>query len=204
MEIIGWLGSVLTFTAYSMKTMLPLRVVAICANLSFAYYGFAAEVWQMLALHVCLLPFNVYRLAQILVLRYRITRERQSGQTDFAVLTAYGKRVDVAAGETIFAKGDVPDQMYYIEEGEVLIDEVGVTLGPGKIFGEIAFFTDSQARMASAIAQTDCRLRALDDKGFIKLYFQDPVFGVAVMKTITRRLARNLKAHREADKPEAK
>ena len=187
-EVIGWAGSLLTFTAYSMKTMLPLRIVAVCANLCFLTYGYSAEVWQMAVLHAALLPFNGWRLSEILILRARMVQQHRSGLPDFSLLKAYGTRISFDRDETIFVRGGAPDKMYYIEHGEVLIEELGITLGPGDIFGEIAFFTEARERTATARAAVDCCLRAVDDRIFLKLYYQDPMFGIAIMKTITRRL----------------
>jgi len=39
-EMVGWAAVAFTFAAYSMKTMLPLRVVAILANISFVYFSY--------------------------------------------------------------------------------------------------------------------------------------------------------------------
>ena len=182
------MGSLLTFAAYSMKTMLPLRTVAVCANVCFLTYGYFSGVWQVAILHAALLPFNGWRLSEILLLRSRLAARQRVGLSDFSVLRAYGKPLRVEPGQLIFSKGDSPDLMYYIESGRIEIEELGITLGKGEIFGEISFFTEAQERTASARAIETCQLRCLDDKVFLKLYYQDPLFGVAIMRTITRRL----------------
>jgi hypothetical protein len=50
-----------------MKTMIPLRVVGLCANVIFIAYGWLAPVYPQLLLHGALLPLNAvyYTIAQI-------------------------------------------------------------------------------------------------------------------------------------------
>jgi len=57
-EILGYLGALLTLGTYSMNTMIPLRVVALCANCLFIVYGYMAPVYPQLLLHGLLLPLN--------------------------------------------------------------------------------------------------------------------------------------------------
>jgi len=61
-EAVGWAAACLTFAAYAMKTMLPLCVIAIAANLCFLVYSALAQLYPTLVLHLALLPFNAFRL----------------------------------------------------------------------------------------------------------------------------------------------
>jgi CRP-like cAMP-binding protein len=79
--------------------------------------------------------------------------------------------VDVAAGEVVFAQGDVGDRYYVVESGEV--DVVGdghvvATLGAGEGFGEIALLRRSR-RTAGVVARSDVRLRALTSDRFLPI-----------------------------------
>jgi CRP-like cAMP-binding protein len=103
----------------------------------------------------------------------------------------------MAEGDLVVRRGDSPDHLYDIESGEVVLDEIGTRLGAGETFGEIAFFTDAKAHTATARCSTDCRIHAIDEKTYLRLYFQDPSFGKAIMKTITRRLIDGMARHRE-------
>jgi CRP/FNR family cyclic AMP-dependent transcriptional regulator len=60
---IGYLASLLVFCTFYMKTMLPLRGVAIASNIVFVAYGLAGGVYPVFALHVLLLPLNCLRLS---------------------------------------------------------------------------------------------------------------------------------------------
>ncbi|MFN3144654.1 MAG: Crp/Fnr family transcriptional regulator [Paracoccaceae bacterium] len=62
---------------------------------------------------------------------------------------------------------------------------------PGDIFGEIAFFTDAATRTASARTVDEAEVYEIDRKRFMRLQFEDPSFGMSVMRTVTRRLAAN-------------
>jgi len=187
-EALGWAASAATVIAYAMKTMMPLRVAAIVANTLFLIYAALTQIWPLLVVEAVLLPFNSWRLWQILALRRRLAAMRGAGMTDFSAVKAYSRALTLRAGDHVFRRGDTPDALYYLDAGEVELEEIGVRLGAGDIFGEIAFFTDAKARTASALCTSDCRVHALDEAAFLRLYFQDPVFGMSVMKLVTRRL----------------
>ena len=38
-DVIGYVASTLVLTAFGMKSIIPLRVVAMCSNLTFIIYG---------------------------------------------------------------------------------------------------------------------------------------------------------------------
>ncbi len=186
-DVFGWLGAAMTFAAYSMRTMLPLRTAAIAANLAFILFGWLAGLTQILILHAALLPFNVYRLVELLK-SLRQLRDARSAAYDFSWLRHLARPLSLDAGELLFRKGDAPTHLYLIDEGEVLIEEVGTTLGPGSIVGEIGFFTASRTRTASARCVSPCRLYAVDEAMFLSLHYQNPAFGLEIAKLITRRL----------------
>jgi hypothetical protein len=72
MEIAAWVASVLVFTTFFMKTMAPLRLIAIASNVAFiAYallglrYGIFGKILPIFVLHLLLLPLNVMRLCEM-------------------------------------------------------------------------------------------------------------------------------------------
>ena len=82
------------------------------------------------------------------------------------------------AGDVIMNKGDLPDFMYIIEEGGVLIHveppppakAFKLTYGPGKYFGERALLNDT-VRAATVLADSaGCKCLALDKKSFVKYF----------------------------------
>ena len=79
-------------------------------------------------------------------------------------VTAILAEVDMPAGTTIFAKGDLGTCMYIIVDGRVRIHDGERTLnelGEGDVFGEMAVL-DAAPRMASATALDPTRLFRLD------------------------------------------
>jgi len=64
-QMIGYLSSVLVFIAFFMRTMIPLRYVAIASNITFILWSQALNICPVLVLHTALLPLNVIRLVQI-------------------------------------------------------------------------------------------------------------------------------------------
>ena len=59
---VGVVASALVLTAFGMKDMVNLRIVAICSNIAFIMYGFVLDLPPVLILHVILLPLNGWRL----------------------------------------------------------------------------------------------------------------------------------------------
>ena len=98
----------------------------------------------------------------------------------------------VEAGSIVFKRGDLADQLYYLAKGRIRIEELDIDLASGDVFGEIAFFTDSAARTATARCIEDAEVYGINDKQFMRLQFEDPSFGLAIMRTVTRRLSNDI------------
>ncbi|MEN0002279.1 MAG: cyclic nucleotide-binding domain-containing protein [Pseudomonadota bacterium] len=190
-ELIGWLASALTIATYAMNTMIPLRVLALGSSLLFIFYAATLQLWPLLVMEAILLPINIYRLWQILSLRGRLLAVSEGVEPDFSIVTRYGQKLHLAKDATIFNRGDAVDQFYYIADGQVLIEEPNAVLSSGDVFGEIAFFTVGAKRTATARCTEDAVVYALDKKGFMRLQFEDPSFGMAIMQIVTTRLIAN-------------
>ncbi len=61
-DAIGYVASSAVFATFLMRSMVPLRLVAIVSNLLFLSYGYLAHIHPVLVLHAALLPINVVRL----------------------------------------------------------------------------------------------------------------------------------------------
>ncbi|MEM8631646.1 MAG: cyclic nucleotide-binding domain-containing protein [Pseudomonadota bacterium] len=186
-DIIGWVGAAFTLIAASRRTMLPLRVAAICASCSTLVYGIFGGLLPFIALHSALLPFHCYRLFEI-IRQERRMRAARHGDHSLEWLKPLMKKKSFSAGEIVFNRGDPPDFLYYIDSGTVALEDVGITLGEGELLGEIAFFSDAQARTATARAETDCELLRIDETAFGRLYFQNPEFGLYLARVIVNRM----------------
>jgi hypothetical protein len=56
--IAGYLASALVFATFCVRTMIPLRLIAISSNVAFIVYGFYGGIYPVLVLHVILLPMG--------------------------------------------------------------------------------------------------------------------------------------------------
>jgi hypothetical protein len=65
-DVIGYVAATLVLTAFGMKNIIPLRVVAMCSNLAFIIYGLGLELTPVWSLHTALLPMNAWRLVEAL------------------------------------------------------------------------------------------------------------------------------------------
>lgn len=189
-EALGWLGAAATFAAYSCRTMLPLRIIAVTANACFLSYGTLAGVLPMMVLHAALLPLNVIRLVQLLRLRRR-ARASLGRDAEFAWIARVARPRRYAAGELVIAAGALADSIYYLVEGRVRVVEIGKTLEAGTLFGEIAFFAEDRRRTASVVCETECRIVALNEARFMAAFHQDPSFGLSILRLVARRLIEN-------------
>ncbi|HXW25163.1 MAG TPA: hypothetical protein VEK73_10470 [Xanthobacteraceae bacterium] len=63
-DAVGYLASGLVVSAFCMKSMTALRLVAVCSNVAFLTYGVALGLVPVCLLHATLLPINCWRLWQ--------------------------------------------------------------------------------------------------------------------------------------------
>lgn len=94
------------------------------------------------------------------------------------------------AGRVIMSAGAVGAFMYVVLEGRVAIS-VGTSIvervGSGGMFGEMAL-VDRSARAATATAETDCSLLAINRNDFLELVRAKPAFGASLLKSIALRM----------------
>jgi len=97
-----------------------------------------------------------------------------------------------AAGDTIFEVGSEDRHMYAVREGEVEIyfNEVLVeTVGPGGFVGEKSLI-DEQPHTTTAIAKTNVNVAVIDEKKFLFLVHETPLFALQVMRVQAQRIRR--------------
>jgi hypothetical protein len=64
-DAVGFLASGLVITAFCMKDIVQLRIVAVASNMAFLTYGIALGLMPVWLLHLLLLPVNLGRLWQM-------------------------------------------------------------------------------------------------------------------------------------------
>jgi CRP/FNR family transcriptional regulator, cyclic AMP receptor protein len=61
-DLLGYVASSAVLASFVMRTMIPLRLVAILSNILFLSFGYIQNIHPVLFLHLALLPINVWRL----------------------------------------------------------------------------------------------------------------------------------------------
>jgi CRP-like cAMP-binding protein len=100
------------------------------------------------------------------------------------------------AGKTICQEGTPGDKMYIVLDGELEVSAGGKLIEvakPGDVVGEMALI-DTKDRSATVVAKTDCRLVPLNEKRFLVLVHETPIFALLVMRTMADRLRRMIAA----------
>ena len=189
-EVFGYLGALLTVATFSMKTMLHLRVVGIVANLAFISYGATASVYPVLLLHLVLLPLNLLRLRQLLVLTRQV---RAAATGDFRVewLKPFTRRRRWHAGDTLFKLGEPGDEVMFVLSGRFRAVEAHVELSPGEVIGELGLISTGNRRTQTVVCEADGEMLLINYDEVRQLYFQNPSFGFYLLHLAARRLQRH-------------
>ena len=181
-----------TIISSFVKTMVPLRWLAVCSNCGFLAYGVLSGSLVMALLHGTLLPINLYRFAEMLKLTRRVKSASNSSYMSGVWLKPYMKQTRCKAGTVLFKKGDPAEHLYFLAEGRIEFVEIGQTMGPGRIFGEIAFFAPDNRRTASARCIDDCLVLSVNRRTMNELYYQNPAFGFELVRLLAGRLTADI------------
>jgi CRP/FNR family transcriptional regulator, cyclic AMP receptor protein len=198
-EAIGYCAAAANVFVFVSNTMIPLRLAAILANALFAAYFYLKGYLPLFALNAFMVPINVLRLRQM---RHLISDVRQAtqaadqGDFDYDWLRPYMKQLTLSEGFTLYRKGDLSEDAFFLVHGEILLPEPQVTLKPGAFFGEMGLFTEENRRTASAVAITDVDLLCVRYDALLELAAQNPQFGFYLMKLMMRRMQHNVEIAR--------
>jgi hypothetical protein len=196
-DIIGYAGAAFVLVAYTMKTMIPLRMMAIGSNVAGIVYGILTGLNPILVLHLILLPLNAYRTYEMARLLRRV-REASRGDLTIDWLKPFMKSVSHRAGDVLFEKGAQAERLFYVLAGEVRLEQIGKRLGPGHLLGEIGFFTPDQKRTQTARCETAVELLWIDQSELAQLCYQNPGIAFHLLRLITARLIENATDSAEA------
>lgn len=127
-----------------------------------------------------------------------LQRQPLFGELERAQLThlvSYAKSNDVAAGTTLFRKGDPGTALFAIRSGTVKItvpaadgrEAVFNLLQDGDIFGEIALL-DGRPRTADAVTTTPCDLLVIERRDFLTFVESNPKVALKIIELLCARL----------------
>lgn len=108
-------AALLVLISAFVKTIIPLRWLALASNLGFVVYGLVQPNWLMLALHATLLPLNLWRVLEMQRLTRRVRRAGVAGNGVW--LQPHMRRKRLKPGAVLFKKGDTADRLYVLAEG---------------------------------------------------------------------------------------
>ncbi len=121
---------------------------------------------------------------------------RESARLDPAVLQrveqglARSAVVRHARGTSLMREGQAGTCLYVVKEGSVIV-HIGQTplerIPAGGTFGEMAV-VDQSPRTASATAETDCELLAIDRASFVEAVKREPLLATTMLRDIAARL----------------
>ena len=204
--LLAGLGVAFSLASFVMKRMLPLRALAIGANVAFIAFA----VWLLfkpgmdpkvplpgLLLNAVLLPVNARRIWEIKKLSKEIARATQTSPVSEWLLPHMRRRT-FKAGDVLFRKGEVADKLIYIAAGELRLTEIDRALGPGELLGEIGLFSPDKLRTQTLVCETDGELYDMTDEMLFQLYYQHPKIGFYIVGLITERLLRDLRRQQTA------
>ena len=203
---IGLLGGAFYLASHYMKAMVPLRALALVSSIlllisSVLHTNFDITKLIMLPefiVNAILLPINLKRLGEI----NRLTKQIEQATVESPVTEWMLPHMHLRkhkAGEVLFRKGDVADELVYVAKGKLKLQDIDHVIGPGELIGEIGLFSAEKVRTLTVVCETDCELYQMTDEQIYRLYYQNPKLGFFFMRLIVERLLRDVQ--RGAIKP---
>jgi CRP/FNR family cyclic AMP-dependent transcriptional regulator len=189
-DYVGYVASIFVALSFYMKTIIPLRLLALCSNVTFILYGFFGNLPPVFFLHVFLLPLNIIRVVQMKNLIKKV-REVASKDYSFEWLVPYMSKRTYKEGEVLFRKGDAADQMFYIQKGVLRLEEIAREARPGDLIGEMGIFSPYKERTSTGVCEEELEAYCINDEKIIELYYQNPSFGLYLIQLVTKRFVEN-------------
>jgi hypothetical protein len=190
-SMLGLAGVGFTLASFAVKSMMPLRMLALAGNVSFIAYGIVESQLPSIVLNCVLIPLNASRLWEIRTLSREITRATQSSPVSQWLLPHMRRRA-FSAGEVLFRKGDTADRIVYIARGELRLAEIGEPVRAGELIGEIGLFSPDKKRTQTVVCETEGELYEMTDEMIFRLYYQNPKLGFYFMRLVAERLLKDV------------
>ena len=118
-QFAGYLASALVLVTFLMRTMIPLRIAAVCSNVTFIVYAFFDHLHPVLFLHLILLPLNLTRTIQLISLERKVQKAATTSEVSLDWLKPFMQERRMNAGEILFNHGDDASCLF------LLLSEIG-------------------------------------------------------------------------------
>ena len=175
-----------------MRTMMPLRWLAVGSNVGLMLYGALRPSPITFLIAFALLPINVYRAVEVTRLTRRVNRAAVAAEMAALWLKPYMKARRLKPGQTLFSKGDKADRLHLLADGEMELADIGQPLEAGRIFGEIALFSPNRIRTHTVRCVTACTVLEIHESTVKQLYYQNPAFGFHLIELLAGRLSNDV------------
>ncbi len=181
---------------YLMKTMIPLRLIAMITNALFIAYSILATIYPTLILHIILLPINVVRFVQMKRL-IRQVNEAANGDLSMEWLKPFSTERRFEAGTVLFRKGDAATELHFVISGRCRVVEPNIEMGAGSVIGELGLLEPGRTRTATVECIERVETLAISYDNVMELYFQNPTFGFYLLQLSTARLFHTIRSLEE-------
>jgi hypothetical protein len=189
--VLGFVAGALYIASHYMKTMVPLRLTEIAANVLFVAYGALYPSYPTLALYVILIALNSLRLYEMLELIKKV-REASEGDLSIEWLKPFMHKHVFQKGQILFHKGEPAEEMYFLVSGRCHLKEIDVELKPGTLVGELGYLTPERKRTQTIDCLDEVHVMTITYDKLTELYFQNPSFGIYFLKLTSQRLLQNV------------
>src|SRR6266700_4264704 len=194
-EHAGTLGtlfaSVFVVATTTMRTMIPLRVFGILANVVLIATAVPTHNYLTIVLQTVMLLLNSYRLHQMLQL-VRDVKKSVNSDLSMEWLKPFMTERNYAAGEVLFYKDEKAEDMLYIVSGRFRLVESGIELPVGAIVGELGMLSPSNTRTQSLECIEAGLILSVSYSKVEELYVQNPAFGFYFLRLASARLFQNI------------
>jgi hypothetical protein len=184
-------ASVFVVATTTMRTMIPLRVLAILTNIVLIATAIPIHNYLVILLQTLVLVLNAYRLHQMLQL---VRDVKQSVNSDLSMdwLKPFMIKRNCSAGEILFYKDEKADDMLYIVSGRFKLVESGIELPIGAIVGELGMLSPQKARTQTLECIEAGLILSVSYNKVEELYVQNPAFGFYFLRLASARLFQNI------------
>ena len=184
-------ASIFVVATTTMRTMIPLRVFGILANILLFLTAIPTRNYLVMVVQVVMLLVNSYRLHQMLQL---VRDVKKSVNSDLSMdwLKPFMNERQCTAGEILFYKDEKAEDMFYIVSGKFKLVESGIMLPVGAIVGELGMLSPSNMRTQTLECIESGLVLSVSYTKVEELYVQNPAFGFYFLRLASARLFQNL------------
>jgi CRP-like cAMP-binding protein len=184
-------ASIFVVATTTMRTMIPLRIFGILANIVLFLTAIPAHNYLVMLVQSVMCLVNSYRLHQMLQL-VRDVKKCVNSDLSMDWLKPFMTERNCTAGEMLFYKDEKAEDMLYIVSGKFKLVESGIVLPVGAIVGELGMLSPSKLRTQSLECIEPGLVLSVSYTKVEELYVQNPAFGFYFLRLASARLFQNL------------